>query len=118
MKKTIFLIIILLMAIIVCMPNCSYADDTGLGDLENYRGTNPDSTELTRIVGEVLGIIRAIGTVVSVVVLISIGLKYMLASVQERADYKKTLIPYIAGAVILFTGTTIPQLIYEFMEQM
>ena len=40
----------------------------------------------------------------------------MLGSVEEKADYKQTLKPYIIGAFILFTGTTLPNLIYQFAQ--
>lgn len=132
MKKTIFIAIILLVTIVfMSIPNFSYSiavpmtgpetNDgyvSGLGDLDDYRGENPNSEKLTSMVGNLLGGIRAVGTVVSVVILIGIGIKYMLASVAERADYKKALIPYIIGAAILFTGTTIPQLIYKLVNQL
>lgn len=89
-----------------------------LGDLEGYRGTNGDSTLLKDKVSKLLGFIRAVGTVVSVVMLIGIGIKYLFSSVEEKADYKKSLVPYIIGAALLFSGTTIPQLIYDLVNQM
>ena len=90
--------------------------DFGLGDLENYKGTNPESQTLQNATNNILGIIQAVGTVVSVGALIAIGIKYMLGSVEEKADYKQTLKPYIIGAFILFTGTTLPNLIYQFAQ--
>ena len=98
------------------VPYCCYAEDLGLGSLGDYKGTNPDSSNLQSKAGNILGAIQIIGTVLSVVMLIAIGIKYMLGSVEERAEYKKTLWPYIVGAFLLFTGTLIPQLIYDFMK--
>ena len=88
-----------------------------LGDLNGYKGTNEDSTLLKDKVSKLLGAIRSIGTVVSVIMLMSIGIKYLFSSVAEKADYKKTLVPYIIGAALLFSGTTIPQLIYDLVNQ-
>ena len=42
-----------------------------------------------------------------------IGIKYMLGSVEEKSEYKKTMIPYLIGAAIVFSGTTLPQIIYQ-----
>lgn len=90
--------------------------DESLGDLDQYKGTTMDSKKLEHMGKGILSVIQVIGTVLSVVILIIIGIKYMLGSVEEKADYKKTLVPYVVGAFILFTGTLIPQLIYKIMQ--
>ncbi|MBQ2917506.1 MAG: TrbC/VirB2 family protein [Clostridia bacterium] len=84
--------------------------------------TNPDyynptdsvtqETELMKMGGEILGIINTIGVVLSVIILMIIGIKYMLGSVEEKAEYKKSMMAYIIGALLLFSATTIPNIIY------
>ena len=76
-------------------------------------GDGADSEELKEKTENVLGIVQAIGTVVSVIILIAIGIKYMLGSVEEKAEYKQTIIPYLIGAALVFSGTTIPQILYQ-----
>ena len=39
----------------------------------------------------------------------------MMGSVEERANYKQTLLPYVIGCVIIFTAATIVQGIYGFV---
>lgn len=119
MRKTIILSIILLIILAVIIPNFSYASEAnlGLGDLNKYKGTSEDSTKIKNITGNILEVIRTIGIVISVVMLMVIGIKYMMGSVEEKADYKKTLIPYVIGAGILFTGSFLPQLIYNIVKQ-
>lgn len=92
------------------------ADSGGLGDLNQFNGTGADSKKLKDMAGIILGVIQTIGTVSSVIVLMVIGVKYMLGSVEEKAEYKKNFVPYLLGAVLLFTGTLIPQLIYEIIR--
>lgn len=120
MKARNKVVVILLMLIILIasffVTNYCYADDLGLGSLNNYKGGAATPEKLSNRVGKILGIIRIIGTVTSVVMLIVIGLKFMLGSVEEKAEYKQSLKPYIIGALLLFTGTLIPQLIYEFSK--
>ena len=41
----------------------------------------------------------------------------MLGSAEEKADYKKSLIPYIIGAAMVFLGSWLPQLIYDLTKQ-
>ena len=76
-------------------------------------GNAGSSENLKAKAEKVLGIIQTVGIVISVIMLMVIGMKYILSSVEERADYKQTLMPYLIGAVLVFTGTTIPQIIYK-----
>lgn len=69
---------------------------------------------LKRAGNTMLTAITAVGIVISVAILIILGIKYMLGSVAERAEYKKTLFPYAIGAGILFSASVIAQIIYEF----
>lgn len=55
----------------------------------------------------ILGIIRVVGTVVAVGVLMVLGIKYMMGSAEEKAEYKKTMIPYLVGAVLLFAAVNL-----------
>ena len=38
-----------------------------------------------------------------------LGIKYMTGSAEEKAEYKKTMVPYLVGAVILFGAAAIAQ---------
>mgnify|MGYP004531230821 CR=1 FL=1 len=55
----------------------------------------------------VIGLVQMIGTITSVLALIIIGIKYMVGSVEEKAEYKKTMKPYLIGAVMVFSITNI-----------
>ena len=61
----------------------------------------------------ILGAIRNISIVTSVISLMIIGLKYMLGSVEEKANYKQTMLPYVIGCIMAVTGTTIVSFIYD-----
>ena len=76
-------------------------------------GDGANSEELKEKTENVLGIVQVIGSVVSVIMLMAIGIKYMLGSVEEKAEYKKTIIPYLIEAALVFSGTTIPQILYQ-----
>ena len=53
-----------------------------------------------------------VGVIVSVITLMVLGIKYMFGSIEEKAEYKKTAIYYIIGAVLIFSGTTVPNILY------
>lgn len=85
---------------------------------ENPGAWKPTIEEDTSIkykstIERLLGYINVIGIVISVVVLIIIGIKYLLGSVEEKAEYKKTMGMYLLGAVLVFSVTTIPNILYK-----
>ena len=42
--------------------------------------------------------------------------QYLMGSAEEKADYKKSLIPYVVGAALVFTASVFAQSIYEFFN--
>lgn len=93
-------------------------DELGLGNLDNYKGEAKTPQKAKDKVEKMLGYIQIIGMVLSVIILIIIGFKYMLGSVEEKAEYKKTLIPYIIGAILLFSGSLLPEIIYQVVQNL
>lgn len=89
---------------------------------------NPDFwTELTeqdggdefkKMIGGITSVIRIIGMIVSIVALMVIGIKYMIGSVEEKAQYKQTLFPWFIGAIMLFAITLIPTLLYDSAQEL
>lgn len=59
----------------------------------------------------VLGIIHTIGVLVAVGVLMILAIKYMLGSTEQRATYKKSMLPYLVGAILLFASLEITAMI-------
>ena len=102
--------------IVVTEESVKVADDLNLGDLDQYKGKGEDAPQFIEKVNVIVSVLEAVGVILSVIILIAIGIKYMLGSVEERADYKKTMIPYLIGAFMVFTVSLIPQIIFKFME--
>lgn len=69
--------------------------------------------ELQEKAGYILGAINVIGVIVSVITLMIAGIKYMIGSVEEKAEYKKAMITYLIGAILVFSVTTIPNILYQ-----
>lgn len=79
------------------VPTTVNPDEWKPSDLETT-----DVDEVLSIGGIIVSIIRTVGLVVSVVVLIIIGIKYMTGTVEEKADYKTSMKPYLIGVFIFF----------------
>ena len=114
MKSKIVKVILLFASILMifCCLNV-YAIKDPLENPNSYKpGTGPEETELLEIGGHMLGVINTVGVVLSVVILMIIGIKYMLGSAEEKAEYKKTMMGYVIGAMLLFGITTIANILY------
>ena len=130
MNKKISLIVILIMICTIIFPYVTsateiavtneivkVADDLGLGDLNQYKGTGEDAPLFLEKVNTIVSVIETVGVISSVIILIVIGIKYMMGSAEEKAEYKKTMIPYIVGAILIFAAATIANAIYNFVSK-
>lgn len=63
--------------------------------------------------GSVAGIIQIVGTIVSAGAMIIIGIRYVVASADEKAEYKERMFPYFIGAVLLFGASNIVNILYK-----
>ena len=92
---------------------------TGTIDPDEYNPddlTKGDSQLVLDKAGVILGAIRNISVVVAVITLMVIGTKYILGSVEEKANYKATLLPYVIGCVLAVAGTSIVNFIYNMVK--
>lgn len=80
--------------------------------------TDSDYSTAFEKAGTVLNAITTVGVVVSVVSVIILGIKYMMGSIEERAEYKKTMLPMFVGIILLFCASTIVGIIWNIVENM
>lgn len=115
MKKSIKVISTLLLAImlVTSIAGTVFADST-TDVLDKLKGDGKvEINSLTAVGNNVVTIINVVGIVIAVIILLIIGIKYMIGSASEKAEYKKTMIPYIVGAVLIFAGTSLVRVIYS-----
>lgn len=77
--------------------------------------TSADS-DIEKLGGKILSAVTTAGIVLSVIVLAVLGVKYMLGSAEEKAEYKKTLMPYLIGAFLIFGASAIANMVYNFAK--
>ncbi|MCI8470626.1 MAG: TrbC/VirB2 family protein [Clostridia bacterium] len=100
-------------SIILTIIICTFATVSYGFQLHELTGTQTEVETLKKAGNNIVSVVLTIGTVVSVVMLIVLGIKYMMGSVSEKAEYKKTLMPYVIGASLVFAASSIAQLIYS-----
>ncbi|MCL2383130.1 MAG: pilin [Oscillospiraceae bacterium] len=113
-------LMLMLMMAVVATPvlannaNVVLGNDFSPGDMTNHIDQS-GAGGIAVIGGGIIGILQVVGIVLSVIVLIILGIKYMMGSAEEKAEYKKTLIPYIIGAVLIFAAAALAQVVYDFV---
>lgn len=91
-----------------------------LDNIEDY--TKPGkldeaaSNKIGNMADKILTAITNIGMVIAVLMVAVLGIKYMLASVEEKAEYKKDAIPYLIGAILLFGILSFVRIFMQFGE--
>lgn len=117
MKKTlkvIFIIAVMLFGLLGVSQNISFAEKADVGGtLDNVNSaTGGNIGDAATIGGNIVNWIWGISIVVAVVVVMITGLKFIVGSTQEKAEYKKSLIPLVVGVLILVFATTIVKVLF------
>lgn len=116
MKKYIIAVISILCLSLIITGFTYKSNAIGLEMLDNpesYIQNTDDNTEAIRIGNIIVWVIRTVGESIAVIMLLIIGIKYILGSVEEKAEYKKSMWPYILGAILIFSGSAITDIIYK-----
>lgn len=58
--------------------------------------------ELQKTSSEIYTIVVVVGTALTVGVGLIIGIKYMVGSIEEKAEYKKILVPYVVACATIY----------------
>ena len=114
--KIIFNILMIAMIITVMFLNV-YSYATAAPDPSTFQGdASADVEGISTIGNQIITIVSTVGSVASVIVLVILGLKYMMGSAEEKAEYKKTLMPYVIGAGLVFAASAIAGIIFGFTQ--
>ena len=115
MSKVIAILLIVIM--LVAVTTNVFAAVAGVSDPSTLTGQTVSGTDkITNLGNQIITILTIVGTVASVIVLIVLGLKYMMGSAEEKAEYKKTMLPYVIGAALVFAASAIAGILYNFLS--
>lgn len=87
------------------------------GFVQNGTGSQPMNINAMKTMSDTIyNVLLVLAIVVAVIVGLVIGVKFMTGSVSEKAQVKETLIPYIAGCVVIFGAFAIWKFVVEIMK--
>lgn len=109
-NKIIVILIIIFLLISICTNVFAINPET-------YKPSNIPTKEeakpLLDKAGIVLGAVRNAASAILVISIMVVGLKYIIGSVEDKANYKSTMIPYMIGAIMITGGAVLVSFIYE-----
>lgn len=126
-KKIIFIVSIEILLIVIqsiFIPNISQANN-GIDDViksgdEFINGGNIliNKQELNEKQSFIYNSLFSVGVVLTVVIGGFLGIKFMLASAEDKAEIKQMLIPYVVGCIVIYGAFGIWKLIITILDQM
>ena len=77
-----------------------------------------DEGKLINMSDTVYNILLSVGIIAALVVGLVIGIKFVIGGVEQKAEIKGLLIPYIIGLVVLFGAFAIWKIIVDILQTM
>lgn len=103
-----------LMIVVMIAFTCTNVFATSVLDQMTGKDAAVNTSSIGTIGNKILTIITNIGMVLAVVLVAVLGIKYMMGSTEEKAEYKKTMLPYLVGAVLVFGAAAIGKAVVNF----
>lgn len=113
--KTIFIIGIFITILTSCFATTCMA--VSISDAEAMMGKNNGVVDavLTVFMRKAAGFTQIVAAGIATAMLLFISIKYMTASTAEKADLKQHAVVYVLGAILLYAGVGIIEIIKNFM---
>lgn len=115
MNKLCKVLTVLLLAVMLVSftSNVVLADDVGGLNFGKPSQNLDSNSTLMQKVANIMGMIRNIAIIASVIVIMVLGVKYIMGSVEEKAEYKKSFMPLIIGIILVVSATAIASFIFK-----
>ena len=120
MKKSlkVLFIIISIIGLVSIFTNTSFAEFSYASEMtKDYITTDATGSAVSStktIMGTILLVMRTVAMGIAIIMLTYVAIKYMSAAPDEKAQFKKSAVAYIVGAVVLFGTSGILSIISNF----
>lgn len=133
MKSKILNILLICAFLVLSITNINYAQEVNedrnqtidqvMGGAENFiSGANTENTisqsSLKNTIDLIYNILLAVGIIVAVVAGAILGVQFMVASADGKAELKERLVPYVVGCVVIFGAFGIWKIVMIFIDTM
>lgn len=107
---SVLMVVIMLTVAISPVVNATTLNPNSVKPNDNTTAGN----KIVSVGGSILGIVRSVAIVAAVVIIAILGVKYIVGSTEEKANYKKAFMPYIIGILLVVAATQIATWIWDF----
>lgn len=121
--KKVFVTILIIIIFLFCNITVVYGADSNIFQIA-MKWLNLGKTESAKKqiswtgFNDLAGILWGVGIFTVLIVGTALGIKYMFASVEEKATIKETLKPFIIGSVIILGALGIWTFLVEFFDSL
>lgn len=112
MKKSVKIMATLLLIAMLVSTFSTVCFATTVGNISFGSGNAADTNGIQGKAENIVATIRNIAAIAGVVIIAILGIKYMLGSVEEKAEYKKSFVPLIIGIVVVVAAAQIASMIF------
>ena len=122
MKKKVMVCILLLIIIIIVnaiFPLKAFClDDIEniIKGMEDTKKGDTSSSKITQSINTIFSLIRYVGTGICIIVVMMLAIKYMVASVADKAEIKKQAVPVVIGCVLIFATFNIVSFVLSIVD--
>lgn len=88
--------------------------DIGRGDADNKIGQE----NLQKMSNTLYNILLVTGILIALIVGMILGIKFIMGGIEEKAEIKTMIIPYIVGCVVVFGAFTIWKIVVDILQSM
>lgn len=116
MNKTMKIISTLLIAIMLVMTvsNVVLGASDIIGNVKDQTKLgNAGDSSITELAGKIIAFLQYAAIIGGVIIITVLGIKYMMGSLEEKAEYKKSMIPLIVGIIVVMSASTIANLLFK-----
>lgn len=111
-NKKIFAIIIIFILTIILFASVSQVQASDEIMDWNFSMEQKVPSKITNFAGTIIKVLRNVSIIITVLVITIVGIRFMLGSVEEKAEYKKTSINIIIGVGLITLVTSIVDVIF------
>ena len=116
--KILSIMLAAVMLITVTSPVFAASDASGLIQNLDEKGKGVDTEHTSNLVvaaGNVMKVIRTIAVIGGVLLIMFMGVKFMMGSAEEKAEYKKSFMPLIIGIIVVMAASQIATMLFGIM---
>jgi len=82
----------------------------------SYQAVNEKSDAMV-IASKIISVVSIVAGIIFVTTILLLGIRYMIGSLEEKASYKKTMVPVLIGGILIFGISAVLRFVLSIVPQ-